>query len=227
MANTDVSIATYGIVVGKYIAYTADGTGNVSTPGTNIIRISDGIPPIALLANNVRVTNASGQFVNLRSNETPSRLFLILDGSVVSTYTDFQTLVLNEKGAMALSMVDDSIAVPTNNLIPGTYYAYAVDNDDNISDRSLNSVIVSEYTGVQRILDSKLTIYTSGSDIILDISVPIQSGASVEVFDLLGHKVGVYSLHQGVNTICTSINGICILKLCIEKQVVVTKLLVL
>jgi len=224
-ANTDMPILTYGAVPGKYMAYAVDGSNNVSAPGISIIYIIDGIPPIASLAKSVTVTNGPGQFVNLRSSETPSRLYLVLDGSTFSTYTDLQSLVLSGNASMALSLVDDSIPVPADGLTPGTYYGYAVDNDDNISDKSNYQIIVSGITGVHNLLDGMLNIYASGNDIMVDVNASILQVSSAEVYDLLGHKAGVYSLNRGLNTIHTNIKGICIVKACFGRQVVVAKLL--
>jgi uncharacterized protein YjdB len=224
-ANTYIPVGTYGLELGKYVAYAIDGNDNVSLAGTNIINIIDGIPPIAALANSVIVSNAPGQFVKIRSNETPCGLFLILSGSVFSTYADLEAIVEVGNGAFALSMEDDSVAVPTNGCNPGIYYAYAVDNERNISEKSLNSVTVIDYTGIPLLSGGVLKIYVSEGNIVLDLSTSAPQRASVEVYSLMGHKLGYYSLYQGKNTIYTNAKGICIVKASIGKQVVVTKLI--
>jgi hypothetical protein len=143
-ANTDVAISTTGLVGGTYYAYAVDGSGTVSVKGTNAITITDVTIP-AVTAAVQSTTNAPGQIVTVQSSEADGQVYIIKsDVTPQATVADFTAAINASKGAVAsVTLANTNVSVSTNGLLPGTYYAYAVDGAGNVSPKGTNPITIT------------------------------------------------------------------------------------
>jgi hypothetical protein len=87
------------------------------------------------------VPNQTGETVSAISNEI-GKIYIILEGEAHSTLEDLNTAVNAYKGSMSMADSNKVTTIPVNDIMPGTYYAYAVDRNGNISDKSANSITI-------------------------------------------------------------------------------------
>ncbi len=192
---TDVAISTYAIEPGTYYAYFVDGTGMISDKGTNPITITDGIAPLVTAAIQ-SATNGSGSVVYVQSNEDNGKVYIILDGEAQTTTADFITAVALKKGATAsVTAADTDVAISTNGLATGIYYAYAIDAAGNISAKGENPINITPATGIDPFEESVINIYSIYRKVVVDAgSSNIQS---VALFDLTGKNIALCSVNSG------------------------------
>lgn len=105
--------------------------------------IFDGFTPT--VSNAVQtVTNAAGQKVNVQSDKTTGKVYIILDSEAQNTVNELNQAVDANKGAWAtVTGADTDIEISTTNLMPGTYYAYAV-KDVDMSVKGTNAITITD-----------------------------------------------------------------------------------
>jgi hypothetical protein len=142
LANTDIQVSTNGLVPGNYYAYATDGANNISTKGTNVIALS--APAVTVTAESQSVTNIAGQSVNVQSSASEGFVYVIKTGTTIATTADLDAAVIAKNGAKyTVTASATNIAVSTAGLHCGTYYAYAVDQYNNISTKGANAITIS------------------------------------------------------------------------------------
>jgi hypothetical protein len=142
LANTDIQVSTNGLAQGTYYPYAVDGANNISTKGTNAITLS--APAVSVTAESQSVTNIAGQSVNVQSSASEGFVYIIKNGTTIVTVADLDAAVTAKNGAKStVTASATNISVSASGLQCGTYYAYAVDQYNNISSRSTNAIIVS------------------------------------------------------------------------------------
>ncbi len=93
------------------------------------------------------VTNAADQTVVAQSNASDGFIYLILDGEPQSSIAEMDAAVVADKGVKAeVTAPLTDVSLSTEGLVPGYYYAYAVDGSNNISEKSTKYVGVKSAT---------------------------------------------------------------------------------
>ncbi len=83
--------------------------------------------------------------IEVQSNIDNGTLYLILEGETQNSVSDFETAVSDSKGSKReISAANVPLALSTGGLVPGTYFAYAVNDLDSISERSSGSAALYE-----------------------------------------------------------------------------------
>lgn len=185
-AFTDIEIDVYGIQPGTYAAYAVDETGNISDKGTNSIRITDGIPPVVMAAIQSAGNNADGKVI-AQSNETGD-LFIILDGEPQATLNDLVSSTYVNKGEKAgVPVPDTDVEIATEDLVPGIYYAYAVDEAGNMSAKGDSPINITDATNVGSLVaEDGIRIYSYAKTIVVETN---GNPGTVRVTDLLGRRI--------------------------------------
>ncbi|MFC2116533.1 T9SS type A sorting domain-containing protein [Bacteroidota bacterium] len=89
--------------------------------------------------------NGPNDIINTLSNIDTGIVYLILEGEPQISVTDFNAAVAANKGSkQAFRGANVNLAVPTTDLIAGTYYAYLVNILDSISEKSIGAVIIHD-----------------------------------------------------------------------------------
>lgn len=191
-ANTNMEISTSGIEPGSYYAYAVSAEGTLSDKGTNAITITDGIKPV-VTAERQSAENGENDFVVVRSNEDVGKVYIILSGIPQSSVADFDAAVAELKGASAdVTAANTDINVSTHNLLPGVYYAYAVDAAGNISDRGAEPLNISESTVSVDFYgqEDMIRVRSLNRHIVVEFGSEFLTGTvRVSVFDLTGKKI--------------------------------------
>ncbi|MFA9390635.1 MAG: DUF5123 domain-containing protein [Prolixibacteraceae bacterium] len=143
--NTDVQVSTAGIQAGSYFAYAVDEYDNISAKSDATVSVKDQVAPLVSVEAQEVNNAANGVKIMVSSNES-GRVYLVLEGEAQSTVADLEAAVVAAKAvAGAINYGDTIAALSVAGLVPGSYYAYAVDVAGNISTRSTNTISVSEY----------------------------------------------------------------------------------
>jgi len=143
--NLDLLLSTAKLMVGEYYAYAVDMSSNISARSANAVTVSDVSGPEITMAVQ-EVSNDVLGFIQARSNEQGSVIYLILDGEAQSTVADFDAAIAAKKGATAMiEAPDEDVSISSDGLEAGTYFGYAVDLAGNISSKSTNAITVTEH----------------------------------------------------------------------------------
>ena len=185
-AYTDTEIDVYAITPGTYYAYATDESGNISEKGTNPIVVTDGIPPIVSIAVQ-SAGNGDAGFVIAQSNEL-GKLYIILDGEPAITENDLVSSTYVKKGKRAnVTEVDTDVQISTTDLVPGIYYAYAVDVAGNVSEKGASPLNITDVTGIYPELDGMMKIFAYDKKVIVETYG--SDATSILIRDILGRTV--------------------------------------
>lgn len=98
-------------------------------------------PVVSVISNDT--CNGPGNYIVCRSNLDNGMIYLIAAGEPQSGIEDFNTAINTGKGSKTpVSTPDHNINVLTNSLMPGTYYAYATNDYDSISDAGVPAITI-------------------------------------------------------------------------------------
>ncbi len=93
------------------------------------------------------VTNAAGETVIAQSTESTGSIYLVLDGEPQSTTGELDNAVAASRGAKAtVSAAEADVTISTEGLEAGVYYAYAVDGDGTMSEKSYDYITIKSAT---------------------------------------------------------------------------------
>jgi hypothetical protein len=205
-AFTDIEIDIYGIEPGVYYAYATDQDNNLSEKSANSITVTDGIAPIVTAAIQ-GVENGDDDFVLAQSNE-PGVIYIILDGENAENANDLYSAKIANKGASAeVSAVDTDVEISTKDLIPGIYYAYAVDEAGNVSEKGTYPINITQTTTSSADTEfANVKVFSASRRVIIECSDEIPSRAIM--YDATGrrvHEIGIEHYrsefmvsHQGI-----------------------------
>ncbi len=133
--NVDESYTITGIFVGR------GGKWQINPRNAHdIIPLDDATAP-QISCSAQTVSNSTGATVEATSNEI-GMIYVILDGEAHSTLAELDAAVDAMKGAKAKADSNATTTIPVNDIQEGTYYAYAVDRNGNISDPSSNAITI-------------------------------------------------------------------------------------
>lgn len=129
----------------------------------------DDVPPV--VANEVQsATNKAGQQVAAQSNEF-GWVYIIKEGEAASRTAELEAAIQAKKGAKAVvTAVDTDMAILTDSLDAGTYYAYAVDAQYNISEKGSNAITISFATSVNDMNALGISIYPNPAKEFVTVS---------------------------------------------------------
>ncbi len=218
LAVSDISSITEGQTIIVTITGVADNYGMVVDD--NNVATYEGTTPVALevFMESQTVSNAEGQFVPVQSSFSDGFVYIVLEGEPQETKEQLDAAVTAGKGAFAevtAAMTDTEIS--TFNLQAGTYFAYAVSMDGDLSDTSTNSIEVTDYdTSTEDILADQIKIFSSNYTIYMKAPLSLH-GVGFEVFDISGRKIHAGEL-DGDNQIETGISGIYIVRVLSDLQ---------
>ncbi|MCF6332451.1 MAG: T9SS type A sorting domain-containing protein [Draconibacterium sp.] len=184
-----LKVETHLLAPGAYKLIIVDGSGNLSDEFVSCLEIIefDNVPPVVQAAVQ-SATVSAGQFVLAQSNET-GWVYIIMDGEPASRSTELEAAVLANKGAKAqVGAVDTDAQILTDNLIEGTYYAYAVDDQYNISLKGENQVTITYLVGIKTLGELGMKIYPNPVINFLNIS-QAQLINRYEVINIIGEKM--------------------------------------
>jgi len=182
-ANTDIPLSTANLPEGSYYAYAIDAAGNKSLRGSNLITVLDRIAPTVSVAAQTK-SNSLNNVVNVKSSETNSLVYLIMEGVPQLSKIQLDAAVTAKQGVRGLVQAANvDVPLSVYGLLPGNYHAYAVDVPaGNLSVRSTNVVVITEASRSKSILAfsfNELEPPAIGQIIGTDISVKLRVGTPV------------------------------------------------
>jgi hypothetical protein len=132
----------------------------------------DETPPVVTMAQQ-ELTNDEGVFALAQSNET-GMIYLVMEGEEIATLADFQTAIDGLKGASAVvEAADTDVQIAVSGLLVGNYFAWAVDDYENISAQSENQVVLTDNTPpVVTLEPQEVTNASSGADVTVATTEP-------------------------------------------------------
>ncbi len=162
----DLSTMAFTQTVVVTVANVTDLAGN-SIEEENVATYTylDETPPVVTMAQQ-ELTNDEGVFAVAQSNET-GMIYLVMEGEAITSIADFQTAIDGLKGVgAAVDVADTDVQIDVSGLLVGNYFAYAVDDYDNISAQSENPVFLTDNTAPVVTLEAQeVTNASSGADI--------------------------------------------------------------
>ncbi|MCX6224115.1 MAG: T9SS type A sorting domain-containing protein [Bacteroidia bacterium] len=207
-SNTEYRISTYSLDHGIYYTYAVDGAGNKSARGMNSININDVLAP-DVFVHSVTISNSLRNSVNVRSSESKGYVYLIIEGVPRGTKQQLDAAVGALKGQKAMVTASNvDIPVSVYQLMPGNYRAYAIDNQDNLSTESAETVVITQAGHLKSILAfsfNSLTPAATGQIIGTDISVDVPVGTPVSA---LVANFTLSSLAKAYVGLVEQINGV-------------------
>ncbi len=166
-----LEIATSALIPGAYKLIIVDASGNISDEYVaclEIIEFDDVLPVVKAEAQ--EATASLGQFVLAQSNE-PGWVYIIMDGEPATRSTELEAAILAKKGAKSqVEVADADVQILTDSLITGTYYAYAVDEQFNISLKGENQIAITYAVGIKDFEDLGVKVYPNPVSNILNIT---------------------------------------------------------
>lgn len=212
LAVSDISSISSGQTIIVTVTGVADTYGMV-VEDNNVATYVETTPvDLEVFMESQTVSNAEGQFVLVQSSFPDGFVYIVLEGEPQATKEQLDAAVAAGKGAFAevtAAMTDTEIS--TFNLQAGTYFAYAVSMDGDLSDTSTNSITVTDDdTSTEDILADQINIFSRNYTIYVKAPLSLH-GVGFEVFDISGRKIHE-GLLDGDNRIEASISGIYIVR---------------
>lgn len=130
-----------------------------------------------------------GDDVYVQSNEPTGKVYIILDGEPQTTIAQLEDAVASSVGASAdVTAADTDITISTTGLVVGTYYAYAVDSAQNMSDKGTNAITIEdESTDVEELLN-ELVISPNPAKSVIKID-NMQDIDKVTIMNVIGQEM--------------------------------------
>lgn len=114
----------------------------------------------------VESCNGPADLVQVQSNTDNGQLFVVHEDEIISNLTSLKTAVGSGKAAKAeVNAANTNIGINTDRILPGTYYAYAVNLIAEVSDRSDESVVIHPIPEIYLGID---VVECEGTEVILD-----------------------------------------------------------
>ncbi len=118
--------------------------GSTADYTVTVIVSSDTTPPVVSNPSQT-VSNASGQFVIVQSNEATGKVYIIKSDAPQTSLADLEASVTAGLGRSApVTQNDTEIRISTYTMEQGVYYSYAVDGVGNKSLRGVNSLYIND-----------------------------------------------------------------------------------
>jgi len=181
-ADTDIHISTYTLDHGTYYTYAVDAFGNVSLRGVNSVFVNDVLAP-DVYVRGATISNSLRNQVGIKSSEKNGFVYLIMEGLPHSTKQELDAAVGALKGQKA-SVTASNVDIPVSvfQLIPGSYRAFAVDSQNNISAQSSEIVVITQASNLKSILAYSMNSVSppaTGLIVGTEITVKVPAGTPV------------------------------------------------
>jgi hypothetical protein len=185
----DVSAIPGGETIVVTVADVADTNGMVLADIKNIAVYQQPVA-ITVIAESQTLSNAPGQIAKVQSSLADGYVFIVLENEPQQTKAELEAAVAADKGAFApvtAALTDMEISVA--GLQPGTYFAYAVSADGDLSDKSTNSItITQDDTSTEDVAGNSVRVFARNATIYLQAPESLHD-LSYEVFDIQGRKI--------------------------------------
>lgn len=166
--------------------------------------------------------------VTINSNKV-GIVYLIKDDVDQSTLSDLEAAIAANNGAKSnITTPNTAVSVLTNALNAGTYYAYAVDADENISTKGLNSILVNTATLTKQITPQEnVNVYYNKAATVLTVEFKDERKAQIEVYDLSGQRIALKISSQSISHIhLNDKKGIMIVRISTDNTLISKKIAV-
>lgn len=145
--DQEIKLTLQGLAPGGYHLFAEDSANNRSERSAALLIVRDKIPPVISFAPSPSsLPNTASNTAKASSNE-PGHIYLLLEGERAERMEDLEKALqkdpytLLHKASKAQAAVGNTeVSISIQDLEPGTYYAYAVDPEGNISERSQNKL---------------------------------------------------------------------------------------
>jgi len=210
-ANHNNPISAHMLVEGTYYAYAIDASANISQKGTNPIVIVDELAP-EIRINTQIVSNSPNTYILAQSSEDNSFIYLIKEGVPQTTQAEMELAISSRNGTKVFAPVADvNGSLLVSGLNPGSYRAYAIDQNGNISAPSTNAVVIKEASREKSVLNysiSSTNPFSIGTVSGTDIAVEVPNGsdltALVASFTLSANATAFIGLIEQVSGISSN-----------------------
>lgn len=142
ISATQITITTTGTA--KAGTLTLTGKAAALTSGVASTTLSVIAQPVTVTATAQTVTNAVGQTVKVKSSQATGSVYIISAAVTPSVVADLNTAIAAKIGASAtVTAANTDISISTAGLLPGSYYAYAVDGAGKLSAKGASAITVT------------------------------------------------------------------------------------
>ncbi len=142
-ANNPAAVPTTDLIAGTYVVYAVDGAGNMSAKSADVtVTNPDTTKP---LLSNVGTSVETPNILAATSNENGT-IYLVLKTAGITDKTNLEAEVSGGRGTKVTVTANNPVAVPTTDLIAGTYVVYAVDGAGNMSAKSADVTVTNPDT---------------------------------------------------------------------------------
>jgi len=131
------------------------------------------------------ITNAEDALAELASNKD-GKLYLIISHKKPEDEQHIEQLVADGFGKSVIAFKDSLAQISTFNLAPGTYFAYAVDNDGRLSNRAQYGVLVSNAIAFKTDAKKPIQMYWYNNELHINYLKANESRSTLQVFDIFG-----------------------------------------
>jgi hypothetical protein len=173
--NTNANILVSGLEDGAYKLYLLDSAGNLSDGSTGLLTL-DRLAPTAAVATAV-ILNSENATVQGTKTGTA---YLVSSTVAVSTLSDITSANGNLWNSVSISSANSDTNLSAAGLVNGTYKVYLVDNSNNLSDPSANSLVIASAPGAP----SNITGVAGDGSIALSWSAPSNGGSAITDYQI-------------------------------------------
>lgn len=164
--SVEITMENFADAVGKTIEITVsnvvDLTGNMTSEDNVATYTVVSKKPVVTVAEQT-LTNGSGQKVLVSSNQDSGEVYIVLDGVAQGTVDEINTAIAAKQGASAnVVAINANIEISASGIQTGVYYAYAINADGLLSDKSMNTITIID--GILPIVSAELQSANNGEN---------------------------------------------------------------
>jgi len=188
-ADTYVELSVEGLTTGFYYGYAVDSANNISVKGEDYVEV---VPAVMAEEQTIQV----GDPAIVQSTSSTGKVYIVLNEVSISKPADLETAVSNDNARSAnVTAANTDIEISTDGLGDGIYDAYAVDENDLMSEKSENQVTVQTTTGIEDVSDTRIDIYPNPAVNHFTINADV-SIERVVFYNALGKQVKAVELNN-------------------------------
>lgn len=177
----------------KYRVRAENTFGNSAYPTTAEISVAPTVTAAVQSA-----SNAAGQTVIVRSSASAGKVYIILTGVPQLSVANLDAAVTAKNGASAtVTASNTDIAISTEGLAAGTYYAYAVNELDIISVKGTNAITISSPSATKNLTADQISFFPVPVTSVLTIDAPENLSGIVYIYHSSGTLVKKINIEKG------------------------------
>jgi len=173
--NSNTNISLTGLEDGAYKLYLLDDAGNLSTGSTGLLTL-DRLAPTAAVTATV-ILNSENVVIQGTKIGTA---YLVSSTVTVSTISDITSANGNLWNSVSISSANTDTNLSATGLLNGTYKVYLVDSSNNLSDSSVNSVVIASAPSAP----SNITGTAGDGSISLTWTAPSNGGSAITDYQI-------------------------------------------